>query len=278
MFPESLQPYQQIIESTAMPTVLLSFKEEKTALYQSKIGGIPYFPGDYPVDFFYVPYPNTVKYTPWPKHPETGRELPLLIQINFEEMPPLPSFPRTGILQLFIDERYWDDLEINLRVIYHPDVIREEELLFSDFNHSLDEYRVQERSISFHKETEYITPSDFRFNQVLPNDVISDRIWKDYLSITDHRFRSQDKDPGYGRNKIGGYHYSQNNQDPRASPPRWYDPRASDPEWQDSLLLVQFQDYERLSWGDGGSAQFFIKRKDLEELNFQDLLFHWDST
>jgi uncharacterized protein YwqG len=33
-----------------------------------------------------------------------------------------------------------------------------------------------------------------------------------------------------------------------------------------------------LCWGDGGSAQFFIKRNDLERLHFNDLLFHWDST
>jgi uncharacterized protein YwqG len=268
MFPKSLQPYQRIIESTAIPAVLLSFREEKTALYQSKIGGEPYFPSDYPADSMYVPYSDTVNYTPWPRHPKTGKELMLLIQINFEEMPPLPSFPRKGILQLFVDDKNWHNLEKHLRVIYHPNVIRKKELLFSDFNDTMDGYRVRENSISFQKETEYITPSDFRFSQVLPNDVISDRIWKDYLSITDHRFRSQDKDPGYGRNKIGGYHYSQNGQDPR----------ALRPEWKDSLLLVQFQNYADLSWGDGGSAQFFIKRKDLEDLNFKNLLFHWDST
>lgn len=269
-FPESLQPYQQIIESTAMPSVLMSFRQEKTPLYQSKIGGEPYFPADYPVDFFYVPFPNTVHYTPWPKHPKTGKELMLLIQINFEEMPPLPFFPRKGILQLFVDDNDWHNLGKNLRALYHPKVIRKEELLFSDFDNPLNAYRVPEHSISFQKETEYITPSDFRFDQVLPYAVISgnDRLWKDYLSITDHRFSGLHKEPGYGRNKISGYHYSQNGRDPR----------ASRPDWQDSLLLVQFQNYADLSWGDGGSAQFFIKKKDLEELNFQDLLFHWDST
>lgn len=271
-FPESLQPYQHIIESTAMPAVLLSFKDEKTAKYQSKIGGEPYFPYDYPVDFFYVPFPNTVRYTPWPKHPETGKELPLLLQINFEEMPPLPSFPRTGILQLFIDEANWYHLDKNLRVIYHPNVIREEELLFTNFNNSMEAYEVQERSISFRKEEEYITPSDFRFSQLLPDiwNPGDHQCWKDYLSITDFRLSKQERaalDYAY-KNKISGYHYSQNAQDPR----------AGDPEWHDSLLLVQFQDYENLSWGDGGSAQFFIKRKDLEKLNFQHLLFHWDST
>ena len=268
MFAKSLQPYQRLIESTAMPAVLLSFMEEETALYQSKIGGMPYFPSDYPADPIYVPYPDTVNYTPWPKHPKTGRDLMLLIQINFKEMPPLPSFPRTGILQLFVDDKNWHNLEKNVRVIYHPKVIRKVELLFSDFDNPVNGYEVKEHSISFHKETEYITPSDFRFNQVLPNDVITDRVWKDYLAITDHRYSKQDKDPGYGRNKIGGYHYSQNGRDPR----------ASNAEWKDSLLLVQFQNYESLSWGDGGSAQFFIKRKDLEALNFHDLLFHWDST
>lgn len=275
-FPESLQPYQHIIESTARPAVLLSFREEKTALYQSKIGGEPYFPYDYPIDFFYVPFPNTVRYTPWPKHPETGKELMLLLQINFEEMPPLPSFPRKGILQLFVDDGRWHHLDEHFQVIYHPDVIREEELLFTNFNNPLDAYRVQERSISFHKVEEYITPSDFRFNQLLPNDIWSPnnyQRWKDYMEINTavRRFSREEKEElgyEYGKNKIGGYHYSQNFQDPR----------ARDPDWHDSLLLVQFQDYGSLSWGDGGSAQFFIKRKDLEKLNFQDLLFHWDST
>ncbi|SEW34675.1 Uncharacterized protein YwqG [Chitinophaga sp. YR573] len=272
MFPKSLQPYQRIIESTAIPSVLLSLKEEKTELYQSKIGGEPYFPCDYPLDMFYLPYPDisTVNPTPWPKHRKTGRELMLLLQINFEEMPPLPSFPKKGILQLFVDDRNWHNLQDQLQVIYHPQVIRKKELLFSDFDNPLDSYRISEYSLSFRKETEYITTSDFRFEEVLPYDVISgsNRLWMDYLNLTERRYSKQDTEPGYGMNKIGGYHYSQNNQDPRKSLS----------EWKDSLLLAQFQNYEDLSWGDVGSAQFFIRKEDLENLNFQNLLFHWDST
>jgi len=272
MFPESLRPYQQIIESTAIPAVLLSLKKEKTALHKSKIGGEPYFPRDYPVDYFYVPYPNTVNYTPWPKHPETGKELMLLLQINFEEMPPLPSFPDKGILQLFVEDKNWYKLDEQLQVIYHPKVIREPGFLFPDFNNPMDAYRVQEHSLSFQMEMEYMTADDFRFNRLLPEIAGpgANDLWGDYMSITNWRHpRELRIAEGYGRNKIGGYHYSQNCQDPRASLP----------EWEDSLLLVQFQaDDERLIWGDGGSAQFFIKRKDLEDLNFQDLLFHWDST
>ena len=269
MFPESLQIYQHIIKSTARPSVLLSFKEEETALYQSKVGGVPYFPRDYPVDFFYVPFPDTVNYTPWPKHLETGRELMLLIQINFEEMPSLPSFPDKGILQLFVDDDDLNNLDEHLQVIYHPDVIHKKEDLFTDFNNIRKKYCVREQSITFHKDSEYMTPSDFRFNQVLPF-VHKFGLGRDYYNIIDRRYSRGRRPPGFerGLDKIGSYHYSQNCQDPRESLP----------EWKDSFLLVQFQDCEGLVWADGGSAQLFIKRKDLEALNFQDLLFHWDST
>jgi uncharacterized protein YwqG len=250
MFPKSLLPYQQIIESTAMPAVLMSFRKEKTALYQSKTGGLPYFQLDYSPDD-----------SPWPTHPKTGLELLLLIQLNFEELPPLPSFPRTGILQLFVDKHHsGDNLNNHLQIIYHPYVVRDKEKLFTNFDTSMEE-----RAISFRKETEYMTHSDFRFNQLLPDigKQGNNRLWTDYERITSHRYYKQRQQPGYegGRNKIGGYHFSQRDQDPRAS-------RA---EWKDSLLLVQLQD-----WTDERCAKFFIQRKDLEKCNFQNLLFHFD--
>jgi uncharacterized protein YwqG len=270
MFPQSLQPYQQIIEATALPSVLLSFKEKATVLHQSKIGGTPYFPYDYPWNTFYLPHPAKVNDTPWPKHLKTGKELMLLLQLNFAEMPSLPLFPQKGILQLFVDDGNWHHLGEQLQVIYHPDVFTEKELQFTEFNNSTDAYQVRERAIAFHPDMELLTASDFRFSSTLPEQVFADRnLWIDFLSITDHRYSKQQKEFDYGFNKISGYHYSQNGQDPRKDLP----------EWHDSVLLVQFQDYDTgLEWGDGGSAQFFIKKKDLAELNFQDLLFHWDST
>jgi uncharacterized protein YwqG len=49
-----------------------------------------------------------------------------------------------------------------------------------------------------------------------------DKLWRQYLDLSSHRF-SDHPEPGYGRNKIGGYHYSQNNQDPRVAKPGWQD-------------------------------------------------------
>lgn len=268
MFPRSLAPWQKLIEATAVPTVLLSLKRETTPLYRSKIGGVPFFPAKHPPDVVYVPYPGTSNVTPWPKHRRSGRELMLLLQLDFGAMPPLPSFPKEGILQLFVDDTDWHDLGAELRAIYHRRVVRKPELLFSDFDHDPGVHRVAEYALSFTKEEEYMTNSDFRFDRDLYSALArDDGAWKAYLKLTDHR-HSGHAEVGYGRTKIGGYHYSQNGQDPR----------ASRPGWQDSLLLAQFQNYGDLSWGDGGSAQFFIKRKDLERCKFDDLLFHWDST
>lgn len=267
MFPKSLHPYQRAIQSTIQPTVLLSLRPGETALYGSKLGGMPYFPKDYPPDVFYRPYPQAVHATPWPKDATTGKELLLLLQLNFEEMPSLPGFPTKGILQLFVNEKNWYNLDRGLHAVYHPYVMTDPAALFSDFDVSTDAFRVPATSITFHRDNEYITPSDHRFHGKSFEPLQHGKLWVDYLNLTDHRY-SDHPDVGYGRNKIGGYHYSQNAQDPR----------ASKPDWEDSVLLVQFQDYASLSWGDGGSAQFFIKRNDLEQLNFHNLLFHWDST
>gem|GEM_PF-2645552 len=231
------------------------------------MGGMPYFPKDYPPDVFYMPYPGEVHATPWPKDAKTGKELLLLLQLNFEEMPALPGFPMSGILQLFANERHWHELDRGLRVVYHPHIVKNPDSLFTDFQVSTDAFRIKPTTITFHREDEYITPSDYRFNAKFYEPLRNNDLWINYLNLTDNRFHNH-PETGYGRNKIGGYHYSQN----------YRDPRVAKPGWEDSVLLVQFQDYAGLSWGDGGSAQFFIKRNDLERLNFNDLLFHWDST
>lgn len=269
-FPPSLRAYRSVIEASAEPTVLLSLRQQATRLRQSKLGGVPYFPLDRSPEFVYahgVDHGSGVV-SPWPKHRRTGRELMLLLQLNFEEMPRLPSFPSTGILQLFVDDEDWLDLGAELRAVYHPHPILDDERLFPQLDEAMPDSRIAETALSFARETEFMTAADFRLDPALSRFVFAhDAAWRDFLKLTDLRHRGNDE-AGYGRNKIGGYHHSQNGQDPRAG-------RRG---WEDSVLLAQFCDYGALSWGDGGSAQFFIKRDDLERLRFDDLLFHWDST
>ncbi|MCA9707114.1 MAG: DUF1963 domain-containing protein [Myxococcales bacterium] len=273
--PELLRPYRAVIESTRRSAVLLSPEPGPTTPRQSKLGGAPYFPADANPD---VPdrYHPGMAWTPWPKHPQTGAELQLLLQLDFGQMPRLEPFPAAGILQLFVDDGHWHDLERHLRAVYHPRTDAEP-YDFGDV--STQHFRVPEAALRFTAHEEYITRSDFRFDRVYAAEHFGGRSFSErdhdsgyalgraYLGITDHRYRN-DPEVGRGRNKIGGYHYSQNGQDPRDGLPTW----------EDGVLLAQFQDYEGLSWGDGGSAQFFIRAEDLAALDFSDLLFHWDST
>ncbi len=275
-FPKRLHPFRAVIEATERTAVLFRMQPGPTKPRQSKLGGAPYFPADANPDVPEKYFPD-MSWTPWPKHPETGCELQLLIQINFAQMPRMDPYPTSGILQLFVDDGKWHDLGQHLRAVYHADVSAEP-YDFGDV--PTDHFRVPECALDFMLDREYMTCSDFRFERVIGaaqvdgksyeqrNRESSFALGRDYLKITDHRPRHNGLDFGRGRNKIGGYHYSQNAMDPRT--------RLE--HWRDSLLLAQFQDYGRLSWGDGGSAQFFIRTQDLKNLDFSDLLFHWDST
>lgn len=273
--PELLAPYREMIESTLRPAVLFRAELGPTRPRQSKLGGAPYFPASANPD---VPdrFLPGMAWTPWPKHPRTGEALQLLIQLNFSEMPRLESFPTSGILQIFVDDQEWHELDRHLRAVYHPNA---DEDPYDSGDVELGHFRVPQSALYFELDAELITRSDYRFDEVYAAPAFAGRSFEDldresnfalhrcYLSVTDHRYKNVGE-VGRGHNKIGGYHYSQNGQDPR----------IGREEWRDSTLLVQFQDYDRLSWGDGGSAQLFIKSDDLKNRDFSDLLFHWDST
>ena len=82
-----LAPYKAAILAAEKPTAEITLEPcGNLTLSQSKIGGLPYLPPD-------AEYPRN----------SYGQPLTLLAQINFAEMPPLPDFPTSGILQWFID-------------------------------------------------------------------------------------------------------------------------------------------------------------------------------
>ena len=85
---------------------------DRPHIWQSKVGGNPYL-------LLNADYPRNAN----------GEPLTLLAQVNFAEMPPLPDFSTSGLLQFFIDGT--DDLcgmdfeyqsRENYRVVYYPEV------------------------------------------------------------------------------------------------------------------------------------------------------------
>ena len=70
-----------------------------------------------------------------------------------------------------------------------------------------------------------------------------------------------------GKDQIGGYHYSSQGWDPRDRKLA----RASE-------LLLQVDGCGPISWGDLGTACFFVPTEDLAALRFDRVLYHWDCT
>ncbi len=122
--PAALEPYRDAILATKQPFVrALSQPARKLALWESKVGGLPYLPKD----------------MVFPTAPD-GRELFFLAQINFAEMPALPPFPTEGMVQFYIhdDDLYgmnFDDGENpdTFRVLFHPKVEKNEAALQTKF-------------------------------------------------------------------------------------------------------------------------------------------------
>lgn len=212
-------------------------KSTKTTLFQSKIGGKPYMP-------------IGVEY---PMHTKKQRPLVLLAQINFAEMPPLENFPTKGILQFFIDgldsELFGIDTEDEwkqdgFRVIYYPDILPENQLQ-TDFS----AYQVE------------IPYSEFGFK----------------LNECPIIFQEITQDDIMHCNKIGGIPSL-----PQGDPfdYGYYDDYGdkiyTGVSVDDFVMLLQIADNERdVLWGKYPSANFFIKPKDLKNLDFSEVAFCW---
>lgn len=123
--PKQMESSRGLLETSARPFIKLHVKKAETGRYDSKIAGDPYFP----------------KHEPYPED-ESGRPMKLLAQINFADMPGLPDFPDTGILQFYIsvsDDVYglnFDDgcAQTGFCVKYFEHVTDREEELMDDFS------------------------------------------------------------------------------------------------------------------------------------------------
>lgn len=128
----------EIIEKTLRPVYGIRFSDEPTTPYNSKLGGMPYWPAgmDYP------------------------KEMLFLAQVNLEELPDNREFPAKGILQFFIP----DDEELGFygehKVIFHKDI---KESVIVKPGQSEFTPIIKPGKISFDKYMEPISYGDYRF-------------------------------------------------------------------------------------------------------------------
>ncbi|GAA5631299.1 uncharacterized protein YwqG [Acinetobacter calcoaceticus] len=264
--PNTLHPYLEKISATILPTVTMQLTaSDDLALWQSKIGGQPYLPleATYPVD-------------------SDGNPLVLLAQFNFAEIPDLPHFPDTGILQFYIaaDDLYgmnFDDqqLQSGFKVLYFDQVIEDLTQLKQDFSElEFDEEAYLpfsgQYSIEFQRAEQAISLEDFAFGKKILNvDELYD--FEDQFEGGD--FENDFIEPYHellsaSGHRLGGYPFFTQT-----------DPRQYNDKIQDYILLFQLDtdDAENdIMWGDSGVGNFFIHPEDLKKRDFSKVVYNWD--
>ncbi len=281
--PPELEPFRAQIEASVRPYVKITTTlSDSTSPFDSKFGGYPYLPLD-------VPYPRDL----------TGAPMMLLAQINFAEVPHIDPYPETGILQFYLTRTellYFGcdfdhpAIQMDWRVLWHPEVIKDETKITVDFSFLPDDAALQNDSplvfgksdkrgqalrLSFTHDHQPITDMDYRFEWLLSGEIqgngflddSSKRNWKTVSLYRDIVFYADS-------HQIGGYpNFKQT--DPR----KWDKDHIRIPpdiENHSALLLQIASDNQNIMWGDVGIANFFIDRDDLIRRDFSRVLYNWD--
>ena len=273
----------------SMPAVRIR-AEDRTgkpmlAMTASKFGGLPYWTRgeEYPTG-------------------ENGEKLYLLAQINFADVPPLPDYPRSGLLQIFIanDDMYgWDAIEHgtktpqkNWRVVWR-DVVSPS-LAMSAAELSAMGVRAAQKTgadgeeislpienefgLTFEKIESHINPSCDGFGEAVKKAAVNLGLpvfagW-DYEWFSDVDYQEFYGDGRVAPHQIGGHpQFTQGEIRPDG----------------DILLLFQMasewiatggddddDEMNAIMWGDMGIANFFLSREDLRARDFSRVLYNWD--
>lgn len=260
-----------IIEDTTLDCIKVNFSKEYCTIFNSKVGGVPYFPENFK-------YP-TVKEGEY-----EGLPLRFLSQVNFSELPYLEGLPKEGILQFYVLDNDvigmdFDDMmsQNTFRIIYH-EVVSEEvnQQQIPEKAYNKEKYfPVQcELKMNFKNVKNHITNSDFRFdsilvkqyNKIFPKKTIESSYdlpeeFSDYIFDTFNEEYHQ----------IGGYGYFINT-----------DPRCEDRYSNNTIQLLQIvsdmenNDGYEITWGGYGVCNFFISKEDLRNKDFSRVLYTWD--
>ena len=270
-----------ILEKNKKPMIKISLSDDKPNLFQSKFGGVPYLPKDVEA----------------PKNKE-NEQLTLLAQINIEELPKSNIYPmEKGILQFWIlnDDVLGLDYDTHLgngfKVVYYKDIdksVTEEEVLekYKPYKDEDSYFPIEgEFSLSFKLTDGYFSDSNDDFREIVNREMKKFHIenkekYKEILKVYDDKeylsywdiwdILEEDKKIGEilfeSGHKIGGFpNFTQS------------DIREIG-DYEILLLQIDSEGTEKneIMWGDCGVANFFIREKDLKELNFEKVIYNWD--
>ncbi|QWH17862.1 DUF1963 domain-containing protein [Bacillus mycoides] len=260
--PKELEQYRSILEESVKPYIKVSGTQAETTLFESKFGGYPYVPINQ-------------------EHPKdsNGQPMMLLAQLNFEEMPHIEPMPQKGLLQFFVsaeDELFGIDFDHptsqkDFRIIYHSTITEDLTKVITDFSYlntlDLEHFIIPEAAkLKFELDYQPVTSRDYRFEEIFKENID----WEEIVDEENKTKLGELYDDLYGdqEHKIGGYPFFTQT-----------DPREWEEKYQqyDILLLqIDTDDSLNIMWGDSGVANFFIRKEDLLNLDFSNVIYNWD--
>lgn len=237
-----------------------------TGIFDSKFAGLPYWDST-------KPYPKSAD----------GKPLLLLAQFNFDKDKVDDPLPTKGMLQFFVPN---DDIfgfgNDDFAVVYHENIdttITEKKLADMGITFSLEDLDMfpvcKPCGVTINKETVYMNMEDVRFFGVFQK-AMKEILPEEQLPCQPDDFFGEDFDDFYenlfdttGHWLLGYPYFTQ------------MDPRGDEEDFVDNqddidILLFQMDSDEDILWGDCGVANFFISKKDLENKNFDNILYNWD--
>jgi uncharacterized protein YwqG len=210
----------------------------------------------------------------WP-HDSKGGAMTFLGQVDFAALPPLPDYPRAGVLQFFIgrDMNYGADFQRpdrgDFRVIYRPDFnaagsLRTSPISVSGADHlaPIDGATVT-RGVALRGATGTSRPTinHWQLARDLP-DVVEGRGRGRVIALLDERFVERAE-----RHHVGGH--------PEFVQDDW---RRRPAERRANRVLLNLWSRDGVMWGDAGQGQFLIARDDLLKRDFNKVFYAWDSS
>lgn len=248
MIPEFLNEFKTQLEKYKLETIKIVAtplkNEESLPIHSSKFLGKPYLPTD-------MEYPKD----------KENKPMILWTQINFSDIPILEGYPKKGILQFFLSAE-WFDMD-DYKVIFHENITEEFQTDFSFLTEEMYEESpiYCEHQLGFHKEVEYGSSEDFRFDMTFNGK----DYWDFHETLTKDQKNEIEKIIDGTDHKIGGYAYFTQ-----------ADIRDYNKELKQDLLLLQIDTDEEIMFGDSGVANFFINPEDLKNKRFEKAWFNWD--
>jgi len=204
--PPEFEPLRSFLEANLLPYIKIQVSAEVGRCYdsnatsdpltvwQSKIGGNPYFPKDveYPID------------------PDSGKAMPLLMQINCADVPQIAGFdfPQQGILQFYLgyEPADADGVPEKYRVLYFSEVSDDESHLMTDFSFIDDYLTIRELyneiyPIEFALSRDWFWESRYNEDIHIPEE-LAELCNGFYRWISDY---DRENNTGNRGNKLGGY-------------------------------------------------------------------------